>query len=232
MGTTGSTVSMADYLTVAESLVNSGGVYNENTLRRIRDPKRLEQERRAQEALSRDDQTVSEESVQDQDGASDQETDSEEPDGRRSGRDTDSENVEETPKKRPGLLEKRVPQVAELDPSRAQGFYNSLEQHKAIHPEGYYVELKSLWDIGTKHYYNEDIQFQKILDENTIKEINEGIKTFPTIFKTFKAMIGHHYIPMPVIYIHKNGSKIPAISYNKVSWTKMMVYAKVEYMDT
>ena len=144
MGTTGSTVSMADYLTVAESLVNSGRVYNENTLRRIRDPKRLEQERRAQEALSRDDQAVSEESVQDQDGASDQETDSEEPDGRRSGRDTDPENVEETPKKRPGFFEKQVPQVAELDPSRAQDFYNSLEQHKANHPEGYSVELKEL----------------------------------------------------------------------------------------
>ena len=144
MGTTGSTVSMADYLSVAENLVNSGGVFNENTLRRIRDPKRLEQERKAEEILSRDDKAVGEETVQEEDGTSPQEADSQEPDGGRPSGSVDTEDTQETPKKRPGFFTKEVPQVAELDPSQAQTFYNNLEEHKANDDEGYSVELKDL----------------------------------------------------------------------------------------
>ena len=97
---------------------------------------------------------------------------------------------------------------------------------------GYTVdEIKSFWDVGVKHKHNEDLPIRKILDENTLKDINEKVKTFPAIFNTLKSIVGHHYIPMPVIYIHKDGSRIPAISYNKISWKNMKVYSKVEYMS-
>ena len=97
---------------------------------------------------------------------------------------------------------------------------------------GYTVdELKSYWDIGKKHLFNEDLPIRKILDENTIKDMNEKTRTFPSIFNTLKSIVGHHYIPMPITYIHKNGSKVPAISYNKISWKNMKVYSKIEYMS-
>lgn len=96
---------------------------------------------------------------------------------------------------------------------------------------GYSVkEMESLWSIGKELKYDKDIPLRKILDEETIKDINEKTRTFPSIFNTLKAIVGHHYIPMPVIYLHKNGSKIPAISYNKVNWLDMKVYSKVEYL--
>ena len=91
-------------------------------------------------------------------------------------------------------------------------------------------ELKSLWDVGVKHKHNEDMPLNKILDKSTLKDINEKTRTFPAIFNTLKSMVGHHYIPMPTIYIHKNGSKVPAISYNKIKWSEMMVYSKIEYL--
>lgn len=96
---------------------------------------------------------------------------------------------------------------------------------------GYTVdELKSLWDVGVKHKHNEDLPIRRILDEETIKDINERTRTFPAIFNTLKNIVGHHYIPMPIIYIHKDGSKVPAISYNKVKWSEMKVYSKVEFI--
>ena len=96
---------------------------------------------------------------------------------------------------------------------------------------GYTVEeLKSFWNIGTKSYDHKETSMSKILDEETIKDINEKSKTMPAIFKAIKNIVGHHYIPMPVIYLDKNSNKIPAILYNKVSWTNMKVYSKVKYM--
>ncbi len=92
-------------------------------------------------------------------------------------------------------------------------------------------EIKSFWDVGVKHKHNESLPIRKILDESTIKDINEKTRTFPAIFNTLKSIVGHHYIPVPVIYIHKNGSKVPAISYNKISWKNMKVYSKIEYMN-
>lgn len=105
---------------------------------------------------------------------------------------------------------------------------NIEEQSKKL---GYTVDkLKSLWDVGTKHNFDGELPLKKILDQNTVKDINEKTKTFPAIFKTLKSIVGHHYIPIPLIYIHKDGSKIPAICYNKVKWSEMKVYSKVEYL--
>ena len=142
-GTVGSSVSMADYLTVAESIVNSGEVYNENTQRRVRTTKQLEQEQRAEQALSRDSETTDEEGISEE-RTGDQEVDSEEPDGTGSGRTDDTRRTEEAPEKRPGVTTKQVPQVAELDNTEAPTFHQNLERHKAQHEEGYLVDLKDL----------------------------------------------------------------------------------------
>lgn len=97
---------------------------------------------------------------------------------------------------------------------------------------GYTVdELKTFWDVGVKHKHNANMPIRKILDNETIKDINEKTRTFPSIFSTLKSIVGHHYIPMPVIYVHKDGSKVPAITYNKISWKNMKVYSKVEFIN-
>ena len=96
---------------------------------------------------------------------------------------------------------------------------------------GYTVdELKEMWDVGKSYMFDSELPLRKILDENTLKDINEKTRTFPAIFNTLKNIVGHHYIPMPVIYLHKNGNKVPAISYNKIKWSEMKVYSKVEYI--
>ena len=91
-------------------------------------------------------------------------------------------------------------------------------------------EIRSFWDIGVSHRHTEDMPLKKLLDESTLAMMRDRIKTFPAIFRTLKNIVGHHYIPMPVIYLHKDGSKVPGISYNKVKWSEMVVYSKVEYI--
>lgn len=138
-GTVGSSVSMSDYLTIAETIVNSGEVFNERTQRRVRTTKQLEAEQRAEEALSRDSETTGEEDVPEEDGDrksiwdTTEEADSKEPDGTGSSGDDDTESAEEAPKKRPGVTTKQVPQVAELDNTQAPSFHQNLDQHKAQH---------------------------------------------------------------------------------------------------
>lgn len=97
---------------------------------------------------------------------------------------------------------------------------------------GYTVdELKELWDVGNSYMFDDELPLKKILDNETLKDINEKTRTFPAIFNTIKNIVGHHYIPIGVIYLHKDGSKIPAISYNKISWRTMKVYSKVKFMS-
>ena len=96
---------------------------------------------------------------------------------------------------------------------------------------GYTVDqLKEMWDVGNLYMFDSELPLKKILDNETLKDINEKTRTFPAIFNTLKSIVGHHYIPMPVIYVHKDGSKVPAITYNKVKWSEMKVYSKVEYI--
>lgn len=96
---------------------------------------------------------------------------------------------------------------------------------------GYTVdELKELWDVGNSYMFDSELPLKKILDYETLKDINEKTRTFPAIFNTLKNIVGHHYIPMPVVYLHKNDNKVPAISYNKIKWSEMKVYSKVEYI--
>ena len=51
-GTKGSEIDLSDYLTVTESIVNSGRVYNERTQRSLRTTGELRAEERAEEVLS------------------------------------------------------------------------------------------------------------------------------------------------------------------------------------
>ena len=50
------------------------------------------------------------------------------------------------------------------------------------------------------------------------------------IFDALKTVGGNHYIPQPIIYKHKNGANIGAISYNKVEWSNLKVVSKVKFL--
>ena len=91
-------------------------------------------------------------------------------------------------------------------------------------------EIESFWDIGKKHSKMEDHPIEAIINKETKKEIHKQIGTLPVIFDAMKTVVGNHYIPQPIIYKHKNGANIGAISYNKVEWASMKVIAKVKFL--
>lgn len=93
-------------------------------------------------------------------------------------------------------------------------------------------EIESFYDLNTRHDKLNSHPIESILSQETIKKVRKASITLPSIFDSLKHMVGNHYIPMPLIYKHKDGHKIPAISYNKVDWFNLKVYSKIEFLDT
>jgi len=95
---------------------------------------------------------------------------------------------------------------------------------------GYSVsELENLWSIGTFYNFKEH-PIDKIVAKETLKEIEKQMTTLPYIFDSIKSMVGDHYIPQPLVYIHKNGDRIGAIAFAKVQWRTLKVTAKVQFL--
>lgn len=91
-------------------------------------------------------------------------------------------------------------------------------------------ELRAMWDVGTKYKNMKDHPIDKIVHEDSLKEINKSAKKLPLIFKELTNMVGGNYIPYGLIYIHKNGSYVAAWSYNNVSWRNQKVYSKIAFI--
>ena len=91
-------------------------------------------------------------------------------------------------------------------------------------------EIESFWDIGKKHLRMKNHPIEIIINAETQKAIHKQIGILPIIFDAMKSAVGNHYIPQPIIYKHKNGTNIGAISYNKVEWSDLKVVAKVKFL--
>jgi len=91
-------------------------------------------------------------------------------------------------------------------------------------------ELLKMWDVGVKHIDMKDHPIEKIINAETQLEIKKQSLTLPIIFDALKSSVGDHYIPQPIIYIHKKGHNVGAIAYCKVDWLKMKVVAKVQFL--
>ena len=106
---------------------------------------------------------------------------------------------------------------------------SDLEKQSSI--LGYSIkELEKLWDVGTKYDRIHDHPIDSIFCKETILMVEEQTKTLPVLFDAMKSIVGNHYIPHPLIYKHKDGQKIGAISYCKVEWRKMKIIAKVQFI--
>ena len=92
------------------------------------------------------------------------------------------------------------------------------------------LEMEKFWDLGVTHSKIEEHPISKIINRVTEKEIRKNLSTLPMIFDAMKTVVGNHYIPQPIIYKHKNGRNIGAISYNKVEWSQKKVTAKVKFL--
>jgi len=91
-------------------------------------------------------------------------------------------------------------------------------------------ELSNMWDVGVQHIDINDHPIEKIISKETQREIKKQSLTLPIIFNALKSSVGDHYIPQPIMYIHKKGHHIGAIAYCKVEWSKMNVISKVQFL--
>ena len=95
-------------------------------------------------------------------------------------------------------------------------------------------ELDELWAIDSPLFHDmKSHPIEKIIDEETKKQFKKTISGLGFIINTLVNAVGVHYIPQPIVYLHKKGHKVPAISYNKVTIEegKKLVLAKVEFLN-
>ena len=64
-------------------------------------------------------------------------------------------------------------------------------------------EIEKFWAIGVKHTELQNHPIQQIINTETQKQIKKSISTLPILFDAMKATVGDHYIPQPIVYIHK-----------------------------
>tara|TARA_R100001443_G_scaffold24489_1_gene36896 strand:+ start:286 stop:1083 length:798 start_codon:yes stop_codon:yes gene_type:complete len=91
-------------------------------------------------------------------------------------------------------------------------------------------ELTSFWDCGKKHMTKKGHPIENIINSETQEEIQRQVSSLSMIFDALKSVGGNHYIPQPIIYKHKNGASVGAISYNKVKWSRLKVVSKVKFL--
>jgi hypothetical protein len=105
----------------------------------------------------------------------------------------------------------------------------SIENAEALSKQiGYSMdEINEYFAVGVDYPDMDSHPINGIVCEETKKQLVSYTSSMPYILDTLKNMVGNHYIPMPVTYINKDGSKTHTICYNKVNWSEMTVDTKV-----
>ena len=92
-------------------------------------------------------------------------------------------------------------------------------------------EIRKYWAEGVyyKHFTKHPID--QIITKESLKSVEHNVETMPTLFETFKMMVGNHYIPIPITYLHKDGSHVHTICYNKVDWLNKSIESKCQFIS-
>ena len=91
-------------------------------------------------------------------------------------------------------------------------------------------ELNALWSVNDEYDGFKEHPVNAIVCNNTQKELHSISQRLPSLLDALKLMVGEHYIPVGINYINKDGSHVPAISYNKVMWTNLTVISKIKFL--
>ena len=91
-------------------------------------------------------------------------------------------------------------------------------------------EMTVFFMLGTE-FTTLDHPIDTILHKETIGVIDGMLKTLPALFNTLKNMIGHHYIPLPMTYVAKDGSHVQTMNYCNVNWRTRRVVTKTIIMS-
>ena len=96
-------------------------------------------------------------------------------------------------------------------------------------------ELKEFWAIKREYGINDKNNshpINHIISDDSEQEVGRLVSSLPYIFDSLKNMIGEHYIPVPLVYKHKDGvTKVNTITYNKINWFKMTISTKIQFLE-
>tara|TARA_E500000305_G_scaffold110302_1_gene117801 strand:- start:1445 stop:2164 length:720 start_codon:yes stop_codon:yes gene_type:complete len=92
-------------------------------------------------------------------------------------------------------------------------------------------EIDKYWAEGVYYKQFKKHPIDQIITKESLESVTHNVETMPTLFETFKMMVGNHYIPIPITYIHKDGSHVHTICYNKVDWLNKSIKSKSQFIS-
>jgi hypothetical protein len=96
---------------------------------------------------------------------------------------------------------------------------------------GYSIDEMSVFFMVGTQFTMSGHPIVQILHKETVGVIDNMMKTLPAMFNTLKNMIGHHYIPLPMTYIAKDGSHVQTMNYCNVNWKTRRIVTKTIIMS-
>lgn len=92
-------------------------------------------------------------------------------------------------------------------------------------------EIDKYWAEGVYYKHFNKHPIDQIITKESLESVAHNVETMPTLFETFKMMVGNHYIPIPITYLHKDGSHVHTICYNKVDWLNKSIESKCQFIS-
>ena len=118
-------------------------------------------------------------------------------------------------------VEKKYIKISDLKPLSKYIGYSVKELHDIYTTNQWYETTDNLSEIGGVN---------KIYSKETIQKLSEMSKIIIKSIGFMRAVVGEHYIPVPMELITKDGSLKQAMSYNKLNIKSMTGVAKIVFI--
>lgn len=96
---------------------------------------------------------------------------------------------------------------------------------------GYKLDELSCYLLLGEEFKMNEHPIEKLLHKNSIKLIDSLLKSLPKAFNILKGMVGCHYIPINLSYIHKKGHLVHTMNYCSANWSTKVVSTKTKFLN-
>jgi hypothetical protein len=95
---------------------------------------------------------------------------------------------------------------------------------------GYKLDEFSCYALIGEEFKMFEHPIENLLHKDSTNLIMNLMETLPKIYDIFKGMVGNHYIPIGLSYIHKDGHLVHTMNYCSVNWSTKIVSTKTTFL--
>lgn len=94
---------------------------------------------------------------------------------------------------------------------------------------GYNSSELSCYVLIGQNFKMAEHPIEKLLHKDSTALIASLLQSLPKAFNILKGMVGNHYIPVALSYIHKKGHLVGTMNYCSVNWSTKVVSTKTKF---